>query len=76
DQDKLGYPARLTTFRSSIATHVIPIVGIGELNGSTAVLFEDSAFLDVQDGIQVRTLESMNAALAGKYTIITENIEG
>ncbi len=71
-QNKLGYPARLTTFKSAIATHVIPIVGIGTLNETNVALYADSAFLTPQDGLQVRTLDTLNDAFAGKYTIITE----
>ncbi len=72
-QSKLGYPARLTTFKSSIATHVVPIVQIGELNNSRVALFSDPAFLNTHDGLQVRELESLESSMAGKYTILTDS---
>lgn len=72
-QSKLGYPARLTTFRSSIATHVVQIVQIGELNNSKVALFSDPAFLNTHDGLQVREVESFESSLAGKYTILTDS---
>ncbi len=72
-QSKLGYPARLTTFKSSIATHVIPIVQIGELNNSRVALFSDPAFLNTQDGLQVREVETLESSMAGKYTMLTDS---
>lgn len=75
-QSKLGYPARLTTFKSSIATHVVPIVEIGDLNSSKVVLFSDPAFLNTHDGLQVRDMSSFESSMAGKYTILTDSSLG
>lgn len=72
DHNKLGYPVADQIPRQSISTHVILIYGV-EMVGETLVAqFLDPAYLTAHDGNQVRSLESLRGAYAGKGTVISK----
>jgi len=69
-QNELGYPISAKLPTQHISTHIVPILQIGEIGTTKLALFADPVFINPEDALQVRSVQSIEACME-KYTIIT-----
>lgn len=69
--NKLGYPLYAKLLTEHISTHIITIYDIVEIGDTKAVLFSDPAFLNGQEGLQIRDLDTMKSCTE-KFSLLSK----
>jgi hypothetical protein len=72
--NEIGYPLYAKLPTEHISTHIVTIYDIVEIGDTKAVLFSDPAFISSQEGLQVRSLDTMKSCTE-KFSLITQTKE-